>query len=318
MKILVTGSSGYIGGQTVLNLMDAGHEVLMLDIKMPPSRLNELSANNRMFVGDFASDDALHWIQHHEPDVIVHCAASVSVEESMSDPALYYDNNFVKTQRLVEYLRVNKVKTRIVFSSTAACYGDPLMIPCQEVDPALPISPYGESKLMTEWLLESYHRAYGMEYTVFRYFNACGADPRGRHGQANDAKHLISRVLQCLKSSDIFHLYGTDYDTADGTCVRDYVHVWDIAQAHVMACEHAYTGIFNLGTSVGTSNRSVIQQAQEITGKNLSIQDHARRAGDSVALTADAAKWHKVSGSELKYTISDMIDHAWTWTQAQS
>jgi UDP-glucose 4-epimerase len=209
------------------------------------------------------------------------------------------------------------MNTRIVFSSTAACYGDPIMIPCQEVDPAIPISPYGESKLMTEWMLQAYHRAHGLDYTVFRYFNACGADPLGRHGQASDAKHLVSAVLRCLKNKDTFHLYGTDYDTADGTCVRDYVHVWDIAQAHVMACENSYTGIYNLGTSVGTSNRAVIQQAQEITGQALIIQDHARRPGDSVALTADASRWQQASKSELKYNITHMVEHAWTWTQKQ-
>jgi UDP-glucose 4-epimerase len=227
---------------------------------------------------------------------------------------VYYANNFVRTQRLVDHLMIAKWQGRFIFSSSAATYGTPVMTPCQEVDPTEPISPYGQSKLMIDWMLESYHRAYNLDYVSFRYFNACGADPTARHGQEPGATHIIARVLESMRDGQTFTLNGTDYDTADGTCVRDYIHVADLAQAHINAMVPGIpSGIYNLGTSTGISNQEIINTAQTITGKTLNVQTGPKREGDPAVLTADAAKFIKVSGWEPQYELHDIIGHAWAW-----
>jgi UDP-glucose 4-epimerase len=189
------------------------------------------------------------------------------------------------------------------------------MTPCDEVDPREPISPYGESKLMVEQILESYHRAYGLDYVAFRYFNACGADSQGRHGQEPGATHIIARVLESIRDRTEFVLNGIDYPTPDGTCVRDYVHVEDIARAHVMALDSKITaGVYNLGSNNGTSNREIIDTAQQVTGSAAVVQLGQARPGDPPVLTASAAKFGMaVDGAWQKHTLHDMILHAWTW-----
>jgi UDP-glucose 4-epimerase len=220
----------------------------------------------------------------------------------------------IKTIRLLDLVTNALPRTRVIFSSSASVYGEPILNTCSEVDPCEPISPYGESKHMIEQVLASYHRAYNLDYVEFRYFNACGADPQGRHGQEPDATHIIARVLESIRDNQEFTLYGDNYPTADGTCVRDYVHVDDIARAHVLALNHAIpSGVYNLGSNTGTSNREIIAAAERITGRPLTITVGEQRVGDPPMLTASSDKFNAVAGAWQLHNLDDMIQHAWTW-----
>jgi UDP-glucose 4-epimerase len=205
-------------------------------------------------------------------------------------------------------------KTRVIFSSSAAVYGEPVMTPCHEVDPCEPISPYGDSKLMVEKIMSAYHTAYNLDYVSFRYFNACGADSQTRHGQELGATHIIARVLEAIKNDKEFTLNGVDFATPDGTCIRDYVHVEDIARAHVMALDAEIpTGVYNLGNNNGVSNREIIAAAERITGKKLKVVMGAARPGDPAVLTASAAKFGMVATGWKQFELDHMIQHAWNW-----
>ena len=312
MNVIVTGSAGYIGGQTALLLKDAGHTVYGIDRREPHRHL--LGVVDKFLLQDFASDIALSWIIAKQPDAIIHCAGTSLVGPSVTDPAEYYNNNVVKTLKLLDIVRKSLPKTRVVFSSSAATYGEPVMIPCSEVDPCEPVSPYGESKLMIDRILESYHRAYRLDYVSFRYFNACGADPQGRHGQEPGATHIIARVLESIRDQREFVLNGNDFPTIDGTCVRDYVHVEDIARAHALALYHKVpAGIYNLGSNMGTTNQQIIEAALDETQQPLNVVVGARRVGDPPMLTASADKFNLVAGAWRHHDLDAMIQHAWAW-----
>jgi UDP-glucose 4-epimerase len=235
------------------------------------------------------------------------------------DPEEYYNNNFINTKILLDYLVKNHDKqVRFIFSSSAATYGNPVMTPIQEIDPTEPISPYGESKLMTDWMLKRYAYAYGLDYVSFRYFNACGADSQGRHGQAPGATHIIARVLESVKNNTDFTLYGNDYATPDGTCIRDYIHVEDLALAHIAAIDQSVpSGIYNLGTNAGTSNLEIVQVAASVTKADIAMLHGPQREGDPAVLTADAGKFMAVSTWQPKFTLQDIITHAWAWYNNQ-
>ena len=270
--------------------------------------------NFEFFRGDFALDAALGVIAQRNPTAIIHCAGTSLVGPSIKNPQLYYHNNTAKTLKLLDFVVENLPRTRVIFSSSAATYGEPVMVPCHEVDPCEPISPYGESKLMVERIMRDYNRAYGLDYVAFRFFNACGADPEARHGQAPGATHIIARVLESLRDDQEFTLYGNNYPTADGTCVRDYVHVADIARAHVLALSSMVpAGVYNLGSNTGTSNQEIITAAERITGRQLKVVQGEQRAGDPPMLTASSAKFNTVAQDWRKYNLDDMIQHAWTW-----
>lgn len=313
MKVVVTGASGYIGGETLLKLVDAGHDVLSIDRAMPPGHL--IPAPCQWHTGDFASELGLDAIKRFCPDAIIHCAGTSLVGPSMLNPEEYYDNNFVKTKILLDYLVKNHdKKVRFIFSSSAATYGDPIMTPVQEIDPTEPISPYGQSKLMIDWMLKSYQHAYGLDFVSFRYFNACSADSQGRHGQAPGATHIIARVLESMLTQKSFMLNGTDYPTDDGTCIRDYIHVEDLAQAHILAMDKSIpSDIYNLGTAEGTSNATIIDTARNITGKNIEVVVGPQRPGDPAILTADSNKFQSISSWRPQFTLTDIIRHAWVW-----
>jgi UDP-glucose-4-epimerase GalE len=262
---------------------------------------------------DFASDVALSWIIQKQPKAIIHCAGTSLVGPSVKDPSEYYNNNVVKTLRLLDIVKNSLPKCKFIFSSSAATYGEPVMNPIHEVDPKEPVSPYGESKLMIDMMLESYHRAYGLDYVSFRYFNACGADPQGRHGQEPGATHLIAKLLEATRDDGQFRIYGDDYPTDDGTCVRDYVHVDDVAQAHVLALYmRVPPGVYNLGSNQGTSVKQVMDRARTIIGKMPYIGVEARREGDPPVLVASADKYDAI-GWRKNYTLDDMIQHSWNW-----
>jgi UDP-glucose 4-epimerase len=312
MIIIVTGSAGYIGGQTMLELKDAGHEVYGIDRRDPPAHLRDVP--NGFLYQDFASDVALAWIIQKQPNAIVHCAGTSLVGPSVKNPSEYYNNNVAKTLKLLNIIKNSLPKCKFIFSSSAATYGEPLLGQCHEVDPCMPVSPYGESKLMIDMMLESYHRAYGLDYVSFRYFNACGADPKGRHGQEPGATHVIAKLLEATRDDEQFRIYGDNYPTVDGTCVRDYVHVADIARAHALVLYHDIpAGVYNLGSNEGTSVKQVVAQTGTIIGKMPTIVLEARRAGDPPELRASAAKFGMVAGAWRHHSLDDMIQHAWNW-----
>ena len=312
-KVVVTGAAGFIGGETLLKLVDAGHDVLAIDRVMPPGHLIPVPC--QWHTGDFSGEIGLDSIKRFCPDAIVHCAGTSLVGPSVQDPEEYYNNNFVKTKILLDYLIKNHDKqVRFIFSSSAATYGNPVMTPVQEVDPTEPISPYGQSKLMIDWMLQSYRHAYNLDFVSFRYFNACGADSQARHGQAPGATHIIARVLESVKTNTDFTLYGDDYPTEDGTCIRDYIHVEDLADAHIRALDRTIpSDIYNLGTNTSYSNLEIIRSAAQITGVNIPMLHGPKRAGDPATLTADAGKFMQVSGWQPKFSMTDIINHVWAW-----
>ena len=313
MRVIVTGGAGYIGGETVLKLLDAGHSVLAIDRAIPPDHL--IACGAKWHTGDFANEVGLDCINSFQPDAIVHCAGTSLVGPSIVNPEEYYDNNFVKTKAMLDYIVKNKLTNiRVIFSSSAATYGNPIMTPVNEVDPTEPISPYGQSKLMIDWMLQSYQHAYGLDFVSFRYFNACGADSQARHGQPAGATHIIARVLESVKNGTNFTLYGTDYPTSDGTCVRDYIHVEDLANAHIVAMKKDIpSDIYNLGTNIGYSNLDIIQASATVTKIPVTHKNGPKREGDPAVLTADAGKFMGVSEWQPKFTLEDIICHAWAW-----
>jgi UDP-glucose 4-epimerase len=311
MNIVVTGAAGYIGGQIALMLNDAGYSVTGIDRRPLPRHLESVM---KFVQADFDSDKSYRRLIDIRPDAVVHCAGTSLVGPSIKKPSDYYHNNVVKTLNLLNIMMAAMPKARFIFSSSAAVYGEPIMTPCHEVDPLQPISPYGQSKMMVEQILESYHQAYGLDYVAFRYFNACGADSQGRHGQEPGATHIIARVLESIRDQQEFVLNGVDYPTADGTCVRDYVHVEDIARAHVMALDPKVTaGVYNLGSSQGVSNREVVQTAQTVTGGAVLLNVGERRAGDPPVLTASSDKFERVAGTWRQHSLDHMVRHAWAW-----
>jgi UDP-glucose 4-epimerase len=310
--VVITGAAGYIGGQTALMLADAGHKVVGIDKSQCSKQLQSVFSD--YIEQDFSHKDSLVKILIHAPDAIVHCAGNSLVGPSIQHPARYFENNVSNTLMLLDQVRRSLPKTRFIFSSSAAVYGEPVMTPCHEVDPCEPISPYGDSKLMVERILAAYHKAYNLDYVAFRYFNACGADSRARHGQESGATHIIARVLEALRDDSEFTLNGLDFSTPDGTCVRDYVHVEDIARAHVMVLDAEIpAGVYNLGNTTGVSNKEIIAAAERVTGRKLKVVMGAARPGDPAVLTASAAKFGMVAAGWKQFELDHMIQHAWNW-----
>jgi UDP-glucose 4-epimerase len=313
MIVVVTGASGYIGGEISLLLQDAGHSVVGIDRRPCPGHLADIF--DRFVQADFDSDAAYRMLINMQPAAVVHCAGTSLVGPSMTQPSNYWSNNTVKTLNMLNILHSALPQTRVIFSSSAAVYGNPVMTPCQELDPTDPFSPYGQSKLTIEWMLESYRCAYGLDYVAFRYFNACGADSQGRHGQEPGATHIVARVLESIRDQEPFTLNGVEYETPDGTCVRDYVHVEDIARAHVAALDTTLVpaGVYNLGSAAGHSNRQIISAATEITGRTVDVELGQPRSGDPATLTADGSKFDQLVPGWRQYNLRDMIAHAWAW-----
>jgi len=310
--VLVTGAAGFIGGQTMLALKDQDYNVIGIDLRHIPLHLK--SVPDRFFQEDFSNKYALDIISEYQPRAIIHCGGTSLVGPSVTNPELYYRNNFIKTKTLLDHLVKTGIKSRVIFSSSAATYGNPVMTPCNEEDPAMPMSPYGESKLMVEMMLKSYAAAYGIDWVAFRYFNACGADHLVRHGQEPNATHIIARVLESIRDDQVFTLYGDNYPTPDGTCIRDYVHVEDIARAHVMAVDRTVpSSVYNLGTSQGASNKEIISLAEKVTGKTVKVRVGAMRAGDPAVLTASAALFNNTTTWVPQYNLEEMVRHAWAW-----
>jgi UDP-glucose 4-epimerase len=310
-RVIVTGASGFIGGQTLLHLHDQGHKVIGVDIRPLPEHLR--GSADIFLHEDFSSKYILDMISREGADSIIHCAATSLVGPSITNPEPYYNNNMVKNKILLDHLVKHSRRTRLVVSSSSSVYGEPQRLPLQETDLPAPVSPYGESKRMTEMMLASYNRAYGIDFVALRYFNVCGADPQARHGQAPGATHIIARILESIRDDKEFVLNGQDYNTPDGTCVRDHVHVSDVAQLHQQAMDPKFQpGFYNVGLQHGASNQEIIDLAQSITGCKLRIKYGPRRPGDPSQLVGDGVKVRNQGWNTL-YNLEDMIRHAWAW-----
>ena len=316
--ILVTGGAGYIGSHMTKVLQAAGYRVEVAD---------DLSSGRRVAVGDAPLHvgnigDARFIapvIERARPAAVMHFAGSIQVGESVADPAKYYRNNVAATGVLLEAMRAHGVQ-RFIFSSTAAIFGDPRYTPIDEAHPEQPVSPYGRSKWFVERMLADFGHAYGLQSTCLRYFNAAGADPDGALGECHEPEtHLIPLILQ-VASGRRPHIgvYGDDYPTPDGTCIRDYIHVADLCQAHLLALERLLAGAagarYNLGNGNGFSVREVIDAARRVTGHAIPVQVQPRRAGDPPVLVADASAARRDLGWSPRHaSLEEILAHAWAW-----
>jgi UDP-glucose 4-epimerase len=321
MKILVVGGAGYIGSHMVKWLLSANHEITTFDNLSKGFR--DAVVGGEFIEGDLANREQLDRLFESTVfDAVMHFASFIEVGESVKDPARYYQNNFIYTQHLLDAMVTHGINN-FIFSSTAAIFGEPQYTPIDESHPKLPINPYGKSKLMVEQMLEDYDKAYGLHSVALRYFNAAGADPCGELGERHDPEsHLIPLVLQAASGRrKAISLFGNDYDTPDGTCVRDYIHVQDLCDAHMLALEKLMsTGKsdqFNLGNGLGFSVQQVIDCAAKITGHQIPVQIEARRPGDPAILVADASRARQELGWVPRSSdLEKIIQSAWNWEQS--
>ncbi len=317
MAILVTGGAGYIGSAVVEDLVEKGEAVVVLD-NLSYGHTQALDANVPFYEGNIG-DAALvsRILKSHKIEACMHFSAFAFVGESVEKPQIYYQNNFVETLHLLDVLIKNDIK-KFIFSSTCATYGEPQYVPIDEAHPQFPTSPYGWSKFMVERALIDFDAAYGLKYVAPRYFNACGATiKRGEHHDPET--HLIPLVLQVAQGKrDFISVFGNDYQTPDGTAIRDYIHVSDLSQAHILALEYLRDGsnslFVNLGNGGGYSVNEVIEAARKVTGKFIESKIAPRRAGDPSRLVADARKAREVLGWNPQFPeIESIIESAWTW-----
>ncbi|MDJ0557085.1 MAG: UDP-glucose 4-epimerase GalE [Microcoleaceae cyanobacterium MO_207.B10] len=321
--ILVTGGAGYIGSHAVQALKTAGYEVVILDNLVYGHRdIVENVLKVEMIVGDTSDRVLLDKIfATHNIAAVMHFAAYIFVGESVKDPQKYYHNNVLGTLTLLEAMLAASVK-KFVFSSTAAIYGEPETSPIPEDHPKNPINPYGASKRMVEQILSDFEVAYDFKSVCFRYFNAAGAHPNGLTGEDHHPEtHLIPLTLfAALGKRESISIFGTDYATHDGTCIRDYIHVCDLADAHVLGLEYLLNGgnseIFNLGNGNGFSVREVIETAKKVTGREFPVVELERRSGDAPILVGSSDKARKVLGWSPNYPeVEEIVTHAWQWHQ---
>lgn len=323
MNILVIGGAGYIGSHMVWQLGQMGAKVAVLDDLSSGHRDAVIGAE--LIQGSLANEALLDLVlAKGRFDAVMHFASFIQVGESVRDPAKYYRNNVANTLNLIEAMQRHGVK-RFVFSSTAAVYGNPAYVPIDEAHPQQPINPYGRSKLMIEQVLADFAQAYGLQSVCLRYFNAAGAHPEALLGERHDPEtHLIPLVLQ-VASGRLPHItvYGRDYDTPDGTCIRDYIHVMDLAQAHWRALSYLMKGgssaVFNLGNGQGFSVQEVIEMARQVSGRAIAVQEGERRAGDPPLLVADARLAREALGWQPQYAeLETIVRHAWAWEQKKA
>ena len=325
--ILVTGGAGYIGSHNVIALLDAGYGVVIFD-NLELGHIETVNTlkniNSKGKVVDFIKGDLQNLediksvFQKHKIDAVVHFAAYSQVAESVKNPQKYYFNNVYGTLNLLRAMLENDVK-KIVFSSTAATYGEPVYVPIDEKHPQVPINTYGKTKLMIENIMDDYDKAYGLRSVRLRYFNVAGADSKNRVGEWHDPEtHLIPNILKSTFSGGkTFQMFGTDYPTKDGTCVRDYINVEDLASAHVLALKYLENGgatnYFNLGTNEGNSVKEVFSACEKVTGKNIPLDVKPRREGDPATLIADNKKAKEDLGWFPEKSLDESISTAYSW-----
>lgn len=322
MRVLVVGGAGYIGSHMVKMLLAAGHEVITLD---------NLSSGHRDAVlggtfveGDLADIHCLNSVfKQYAPEAVMHFASFIQVGESVRKPDIYYRNNVTNTLNLLDVMHQYGV-SKFIFSSTAAVFGEPDYVPIDEAHPNRPLNPYGRSKLMIEQVLADYDKAFGLRSVCLRYFNAAGADPEGQLGERHDPEtHLIPLILQAASGRrQSIQVFGRDYDTPDGTCIRDYIHIVDLCSAHLAALEYLTKGgesnRFNLGNGEGFSVQEVITAVQQVSGKAVTVVNGPRREGDPARLVADSTRARNALMWQPKFTdLETIVAHAWQWELKQ-
>jgi len=331
MAILLTGGAGYIGSHCTKLLKKAGEAVLLLDDLRTGQERLVLAPLTRAALSDTAALAAL--FERHRIDAVMHFAAYIEVGESVENPLKYYENNFGGAVALIKAM-VHHGVDRLVFSSTAAVYGEPEQVPIPETHPVRPANPYGRSKLMVEQMLAEAERAYGIRSVSLRYFNAAGADPEGEIGEMHQPEsHLIPRLMETVYRGDArpgsepaappdrkpvaIPIYGSDYPTPDGTCIRDYIHVMDLADAHLLALGHLRDGggstVFNVGSENGYSVLEVLAATERVTGRQVRREFHARRPGDPARLVASSARLRRELGWKPRFGLEQIISTAWAW-----
>ena len=320
MNILITGGAGYIGSHTVQAFKNTRHKVVVFD-NFSTGNGFAVADDVQLIEGDIRDFALLkHVMGQYEIDAVVHFAANSLVGESMQDPAKYYNNNVFGTLTLLNAMKAAGVD-KIVFSSTAAAHGEPEVVPIPETLATNPTNTYGRTKLAIEWALADYARAYDMQYVALRYFNAAGASLDASVGEAHPQEtHLIPLILQAVMAGRPVKVFGDDYPTADGTCIRDYIHVLDLAQAHVLAMDYLIdkeqSNVFNLGVQSGFSVLEIIQAVQRVTGETVQYDIAPRRAGDPAKLVAGADKAADILGFRPQYSdLNTIIKTAWAWEQ---
>lgn len=318
MRILVTGGAGYIGSFMIKRLLHDNHEVAIID-SLERGHKEMVDERVALKIGNLGDPFFLSEVFAHQSfDAIIHFAAYISMGESMKDPYMYFENNMYNTLKLVEMAAKNNVK-KFIFSSTAGVYGNPVKIPIPEDHAKNPENTYGESKLMVERLLSWYQKIYELSFVSLRYFNACGASLDGSMGEAHDPEtHIIPNAINAVLQNKPFFLFGNDYKTADGTCVRDYIHVLDLVEAHVLALNKLQNDnggyYFNVGTGKGYSNKEVLEMVGKISGKDLQVKIGSRRLGDADMLVADVTKINSELQFNPKYSdLETIVKTAWEW-----
>ena len=318
MRVVVTGGAGYIGATTVQSLIQSGHDCVVFD-NLSKGHAQAIPDSVPLIQGDVADRELLDSVfRDHRPEAVLHFAAWIEAGESMRVPEKYFRNNSASTLTLLESMMANGV-SKLIFSSTAALYGEPEQIPIQEDAPLRPTNAYGESKLLVERMLAWFHRIHGFRYASLRYFNAAGSN--GYSGELHEPEsHLIPLVLQVASGKrEHISIYGTDYPTQDGTCIRDYIHVGDLADAHVLALEALDQHdklTYNLGNGTGFSVRQVIDSARRVTGKAIKAIEAARRTGDPAVLVASSEKIRRELNWHPKHAdLEEIISSAWQWFQ---
>lgn len=318
MAILVTGGAGYIGSHTVAELLEQGKEVVVIDNLQTGHK--DALLGGKLYEGDLRDKELLKRLfAENEIEAVIHFAANSLVGESMKDPVKYFDNNVYGTLCLLEAMDKANVR-KIVFSSTAATYGEPEKVPIEESDPTHPTNVYGETKLTMERMMAWFDQVLDIKYVALRYFNAAGAHASGKIGEDHDPEtHLVPLILQAaIGQRDSIKIFGDDYNTPDGTCIRDYIHVSDLADAHLRAVEYLLGGgdsdVFNLGSGQGFSVKEMIEAVREVTGRDFPVQVTPRRAGDPAVLVASSDKARSVLGwKPSRDNLQDIIGSAWGW-----
>lgn len=326
--ILITGGAGYIGSHTAVNFLNSGYEIVIFD-NLETGHIETIKTLEKIgrvhFVkGDLRNLDEINnvFMKFKNIDAVIHFAGFIQVEESVRYPSKYYRNNIIGSLNLFDTMAGNDVKN-LVFSSTCAIYGEPKYTPIDEKHPKNPINPYGRTKYMIEQILEDYDKAYDLKSIKLRYFNVAGADSESRTGEWHEPEtHLIPNILKSVFEKDkTFKIYGTDYDTFDGTCIRDYVNVEDLAEAHRLAYlylkENSKSDFFNIGTEHGSSVKEVFRCAESVTGKKIAVEIEPRRNGDAAKLFADASKAKSVLHWESKRPLEQSIKTAYLWEKSR-